>query len=400
MKKIVFISFPVAGHANPQYSLCEELTKRKVKVIYYTAERYADKYKKIKNIEIRTYPKEFMDYYDELSKNIILHQKMMALMYVFNSFTEKILPFIVEEVQKDKPDLIISDSLAVWGKVVARYLKIDYALFFSSFMGDSIIMKKTPSFTLGLIKSMVCDFNYVIKFMKIKKNIEKKYGKITDSMPKIMDHQGAFTIVATSREFHPGGNLYPENVHFVRPCVFNENRIIQKKDTILISVGTISFSHTFWDLCIKATENLDYRVVISFGNNKNNLIQSKNIRSNVEIYENLSLEEYRKELERSEIFITHGGFNSITDAIIAETKLLICPITTEQVSNGKVLEAYGCGRLLKSKGLTPEKLKIEIEALIKDKKIKNNLIKYKESFKNEKTYKEIVDKLGEEFNIF
>lgn len=400
MKKVAFISFPVSGHVNPQFSLCEEFSKKNVNFYYFTAECYKSKYDSLNNINIITYPKDFMDYYNKLSSDITLHEKMMALMYVFNTFMEKVLPFVIKELKVIKPDFIVCDSLAVWGKAAASYLKIPYAIFFSSFMGDPIIMKKTPAFTLGVIKSGIFDFKYVIKFLQIQKRIEKQYGKVTDSMSKIMQHQGKFTIVATSREFHPGGNLYPNNVHFVKPSVYNENGIKVKKDTIFISVGTISFSDTFWDVCLEATKNLNYRVVLSFGNNKKNKLNTKKLRDNVFLYDNLSLNDFRKELERSEVFISHGGFNSITDSIIAETKLLVCPITSEQLGNGQIIENYGCGKLFKSKNITAEKLENEIVKLINDKKMRKNLIHYKKSFINEQTYEEVLNDLNDQFNLF
>lgn len=399
MKTIAFISFPVAGHVNPQHGLCEELAKRDVKLVYYTAERYKHKYEDIDGLDIRLYPKEFMDYYDKMSKDITLHEKMLALMYVFNAFTDKVLPFVLNDLEEVKPDFIISDSLAVWGKAAARYFNVPYALFFSSFMGDSIIIKKTPSFALSLVKSAVFDFKYVLKFNKIKKNIEKKYGKIMDAMQNVMAPQGKFTIVSTSREFHPGGNLYPSNVHFVRPCIFESEPVKVKKDSIFISVGTISFSHSFWDICLEATKNLPYRVVISFGNNKNNSLNKAHLRENVVLYDNLSLEDFRKELERTEVFITHGGFNSITDGIIAETKLLVCPITAEQNSNGKVLEAYGCGKLYPGKNYTADVMERELKKLIENNEMKKNLEYYKNSFIHEKTYKDVVNDLLNEYNL-
>ena len=58
------------------------------------------------------------------------------------------------------------------------------------------------------------------------------------------------------------------------------------------------------------------------------------MRKNVEVYDNLSLEKFHSELERSILFITHGGFNSISDSVVAETKMLVCPVTTENLNNG------------------------------------------------------------------
>lgn len=399
-KKVIFINFPVSGHINPQYELCKELAKQDIDFIYYTAERYLDKYKSIDNLEVKLYPKEFMDYYDMLSDNIEYHKKIMAIMYVFNTLTEKILPYMQQEIDKENPDLIICDSLALWGKIIARHNKIPYMLFFTSFMGDSKTIKSTPGFRKQLLKAAITDFKFIYKFLNIQKRIEKIYGKNSENITKVMDHQGKFTVVATSREFHPGGKCLPANIKFIKPYMYRETRVNKDKDTIFVSMGTISFSKSFWDKCIEATVGLGYRVVISFGGNKKNKVNIKDIPDNVEIYENLPLDAFREELERSEIIITHGGFNSITDSIVAETKVLVCPVTNEQKGNGAILEEYGCGILYPEKEFNIETLRTSIKQLIDNKEMRNNIIFYKNTFINSKSCNEIIKDMNKEFNIF
>lgn len=399
MKTVLFINFPVSGHVNPQRALCGELASRDIRLIYMTADRYKDRYEKIDNLEILTYPQEFMDYYDELEKQSELSIKFMALCYVFYTLTEHVLEFTMKKVGEIQPDFIICDTLAEWGKIAARYYNIPHAFFFSSLMGDRTFMKNSPVMLMGMLKSAVFDSKYLFEQRKIRKRIESRYGKVVDPMPEIMSDQGQFSMVYTSRKFHPGGEEYGENVHFIRPAVYNEMPVNKKRDTIFISVGTISYSENFWDVCAEATKDLGYRIVMTFGNNKKNKVKEENLHSNIELYDNLTLNRFREELERSEVFITHGGFNSISDAIVAETKMLVCPVTTENRNNGKIIENYGCGRLFPGKKVTAAQIKSELQKLIA-KDCRDALKEQKESFIKEKTCKDAVNALNQKFELF
>lgn len=398
----MFISLPVSGHVNPQLNLCKELSQRNVTLIYYTFEQYFHKFDEMDGVDLRKYPDDFYHYYNKLAADEKLQSQFMNLLYVFYTFTEKLMPFMMKEVEKEKPDLIICDTLAIWSKIVARYFQIPYVYFVSSFMGDKIMMKETPAFTRSLVKSAVVSVPYIIKFNTIIKRLEKQYGKVVDKPWNIMEPGGKFTMVVTSKDFHPGGYQYPSNVKFVGPAFVDKEDLTEEKDTIFISLGTICFSHTYWDICIDASKDLGYQVVVSFGGNSNNKVNAANLPDNVKIYENLSLEEYRGVLKRSVLFISHGGFNSISDSILYETPLIICPGHAEQASNGRVVEADGCGKLFmaNTKEFQKDNLKALILQVIKDDDMKKNLSRYRSSFLKAPGFKKVVDELDQEFQLF
>lgn len=400
MKKILFFNFPVSGHVNPQINLCKELAKKDVQLTYYTFERYFPKFKDIENIELKKYPDEFNAYYDELASDSSLHHKFVAFFYVFYTLTENILPFVMNEAETKQPDLIICDTLAIWGKIVARVHEVPMALFFSSFIGDTIALKNSPAFAMSLIKSFVFHFPYFIKFNKIKKRIEKKYGKVTDGPQDIMNPKGQFSIVTTSKAFQPGGEKYHDNVRFIGPAHVEDSDLPEKKDTIFISLGTIAFSDTYWDICIKAAKDLGYNVVVSFGGNTNNQVSSDLIGDNVMVYDNLNLKEYREVLKKSVLFISHGGFNSISDSILYMTPLIVCPLSAEQYSNGKIIEERDCGIVYPNKKLEVGLLKSKIIEVINNRKGKEGLLKYRESFIQSMGYKKVVDELNESFELY
>lgn len=402
MKKIMFISPPISGHVNPQLNLCRELSDKNVQLIYYTFEKYYEKFNDMKNIELRKYPDSFLQFYTDFSNNQKLQKQFMNLLYVIYKATENLLPFMMAEVEKEKPDLIICDTLAIWGRMVAKYHKIPTVYFVSSLMCDKIMMKKMPSLSLNLLKNAVAAIPYVIRFISVIRRLEKKYGKIVDPPWKMIDHDGKFTIVVTSREFHPGGYEYPDNVKFAGPAFVDYDEILNQKDTIFISLGTITFSDRFWDCCIEATKDLGYQVAVTLGGNKNNKVNIKSIPDNVKIYANLSLKEYREVLKRSVLFISHGGFNSVSDSILYETPIIICPGHTEHINTGKVLEADGCGKLFMAnrKRVNKDKLKAMVREIINDETVKRNLKKYRQSFLDSSGFGKIVDELNEKYELF
>jgi MGT family glycosyltransferase len=397
MKTILFFSFPEVGHINPNVEFCKELTEKDVKLIYYSFDKYLPKFAGMGNIELRKYPDSVTAYYNEVKDERKL-SKLMFVVFYFCAVTEKLLPFTMEEVDREKPDLIICDPFAMWAKIASRYYHIPIAYFFSiMMMGDA---PPTLPFILNITKSMIFDFGYMLKSMKIQKRIDQKYGNLSDKPDQITSHQGKFTMVMTSREFHPNGNTFPNNVKFVGPAYIDDCAIPNKKNIIFISRGTMTPSDKFWDTCIKAMKGLDYQVVISFGGNKNNKIRAKNIPDNIKIYDNLTLEEYRNILKQSLLLISHGGFNGINDAILYKTPLLICPVLSEQIGNGEFIQQYGCGVTYGPKKVTANELRKKIIEVINNESIQVNLEKYRQSFLNSMGYKKVVEELGKEFNLF
>jgi MGT family glycosyltransferase len=397
LKKIIIFGFLAQGHINPQINLCKELAAKKVKLIYYCSDKFFPKFDGINNIELRKYPDNCLDYYTKNEDVNLAVNHMARILHFFGTVTEMLAPFTMAEVDREKPDLIICDPYVMWAKMAARFYNVPLALFFAQLMGTD----SPPSLAsnLNMIKSMILDLPYLIKFLAAFKRMEKKYGKVFDPS-SIASHQGKFTMVMTSKEFHPGGAGYPDNVKFIGPSYIEDSIIPDIKDIIFVSRGTMAASDTFWDACMEATKGLGYKVVISFGGNKDNKIKTKNIPDNVKIYDNLSLEEYRNILKQSVLFISHGGFNSICDAILYRTPLIIYPVIPEQIGNGELIQKVGCGITFGLQKVKANILREKIIQLLNDSSLQANLEKYRQSFLNSMGYKKVVEELGKEFDLF
>jgi MGT family glycosyltransferase len=391
----MFISFPAVGHVNVSINLCKELADKNVKLLYYTLEEHFHKFEGYNNIEVRKYPDNFAEYYSEKAKisgKII--QNLVALLHMLYSFTDMLMPFLIKEVEKEKPDLIMCDPLSIWGKIVARLYNIPLALLFTIFVGAG--EKKIPP---GAIKSMLLNMPTFIQSMMIKKRIDKKYGNLCDNPPDIMDHQGEFTIVTTSKEFHPNGHAIPDNVRFMGPTNTEHSILPKDNKLIFVSIGTVQSNNALWEACINATKDLGYKVAITLAGNKQNKINMKTIPDHVTIYDNLTPTEYKNMISKSVLFISHGGASSVTDSILGMTPLLVCPGSDETYEMGRLVKYHKCGSFYPYKKIRTDKLREEIIKVLNDDSTKSGLEKMRQFFLNSMGCKKVVEELVKEFNL-
>ena len=85
-------------------------------------------------------------------------------------------------------------------------------------------------------------------------------------------------------------------------------------------------------------------------------------------------------LEVSDVFITHCGMNSVSEALYYGIPLVLFPQTTEQKGVASRVEKLEAGKYLK-KINEPEDIKQTVLEVLKNKKFKENAIKVSESFK-------------------
>lgn len=342
MKKFLFFSFPLAGHVNPQVGLCKSLGEKGQQVIFYTSKYHFDKFKGLENVEVREYPQKFQEYFDYIGTQRQIHHKMLIMLSTFYHDTELLADFAIEELGREKPNAVVCDQFAIWGRAAARYHNVPLCKFFSSILADDIVYETDPYFKNAVANMILTQGIYMFKILGVIRRVNKKYGKVVESINEVMDRGNGLCFVMTSKKFHPGGERYPDNVLFIGADHKKELAPV-KKDKIFMSLGTISMRPHFFEDCIEATKHLGYSYVITLAGNKEHNVENLKKYDNVTIYDNLNFEEYRKVVNESALFISHGGFNGVTTALLYETPLLICPVSPEQINNAKLITKYKCG---------------------------------------------------------
>ena len=107
-KTILWYGIPAYGHVNSNLYFANLLVKEKIRVVYYSTEMFRSVIER-NGCEYRSYPisQKEMDLSDG--------QKILKLYRLVLEYTEKMLPFLLGEAQKERPWGIILESFALWG---------------------------------------------------------------------------------------------------------------------------------------------------------------------------------------------------------------------------------------------------------------------------------------------
>ena len=140
MSKIVFFCIPAHGHTNPTLGVVRELVARGHQVWYYSYHMMRDKIEAAGAIFVSC------DDYDMERK---LSTQDSVRVGKDPAFSIKILVDttlaldnkVCQEMERLKPDCIVADSMALWGKAVARKLGIPFVCSTTTFAFNRLSAK-------------------------------------------------------------------------------------------------------------------------------------------------------------------------------------------------------------------------------------------------------------------
>src|ERR1044071_4098062 len=115
MTKALFFSLPLHGLINPSLTLVRELVARGNEITYYAADAFADKIKQT-GAQYRPYRNTF------LSEITHVPERLDQLSWLLMRTTAEVLEHELEEFRAERPDYLITDSVAPWGQWIAELL--------------------------------------------------------------------------------------------------------------------------------------------------------------------------------------------------------------------------------------------------------------------------------------
>lgn len=172
-------------------------------------------------------------------------------------------------------------------------------------------------------------------------------------------------LILTSRFFHIRQEALDDTCYFIGPNI--ENRVVDesfdfKKDAnkklLFISLGTVFGKELeFYHRCIEAfKDSAEYQVILSVGK----FVDIKQYFT--EIPENFSIYNYVPQtqlLPEVDVFITHAGFNSISEGLANGIPMVLVPQKYDQFDNSRMIQKLNAGVFLNKNeiDITPEVLR-------------------------------------------
>lgn len=358
------VNVPFSGHINPTLALAEELVRRGHKISYILNNEWREQVEET-GAEFIPY-KNHGNFWVELKNG---HPK--------NFF--KVLPmwkYVYDTIMEvgEQYDVLIYEF----------YTFIAYAA------GIRLGLKVIRQFTTfavneNNINAMLSSDNKEIKLLK-NKLLLKMITKIVCGKRKLST-QNILTeitkvpvkanIVYTVKEFQINKEEFGEEYYFAGPMISKrkcEIHIPYEQMTgkiIYISLGTIQNEQIlFYKKCIDAWKTrVDVSVIMSVGK-KTDIQQLMPIPDNFYVYNYVPQLEV---LEKSSVFITHGGMNSVNEGLYFENRILGIPMDMDQYAVVRQVEELKLGYALDKEHVTPEALRKKVQELILDDNITQNI---------------------------
>jgi hypothetical protein len=245
-----------------------------------------------------------------------------------------LLPWVFDLLAREKPDYVVVDSLCVWGRQAAEKLGIRQAGSISTFV---IARGTVPPLKPVEIMHLIGQFApFLWSYRGLARRMKRTHGVRPVGLTGTLMGEGAFNIIYTSRAFQPGGDkMDAARYAFVGPSIaerphdsgFPFEQLDSSKPLIYISLGTINnLNLDFYRACFDAFRDYPAQFVLSVGKR----IEIGQLGT---IPDNFLLRAFVPQLEvleRADLFITHGGMNSVHEGLWYSVPLVVIPQQAEQ----------------------------------------------------------------------
>ncbi|EDZ50269.1 glycosyl transferase [Bacillus thuringiensis] len=390
MANVLVINFPGEGHINPTLAVVSELIQRGETVVSYCIEDYRKK--------VEATGAEFRVFENFLSQINIMERvneggSPLTMLSHMIEASERIVTQIVEETKEEKYDYLIYDNHFPVGRIIANILQLPSVSSCTTFAVNQYINFHDEQ-EARQVDEMDPLYQSCLARME---RWNKQYGMKCNSMYDIMNHPGDITIVYTSKEYQPRSEVFDESYKFVGPSIATRKEVgsfptedLKNEKVIFISMGTVfNEQPALYEKCFEAFKDVDATVVLVVGK-KINISQFENIPKNFKLYNYVPQLEV---LQHADVFVTHGGMNSSSEALYYGVPLVVIPVTGDQPFVAKRLTEVGAGIRLNRNELTSELLRETVKKVMDDVTFKENSRKVGESLRNAGGYQRAVEEI-------
>lgn len=361
MAHIFLLNLPAHGHINPTLPLVRELTARGHRVSYFAGEEF--------RASIEAAGAAYRGYAPALPSmqppaNIFATTQMLA------ELEERLLPGLLSAAAAERPELIIHDSLAPWGKSLAALTGVPAICSTTTFALSGRAAFAAPGFLLHIAGELAAGLGGIVGHHAALGRLRRRYGLPPRSPLDTLRSSQPLTIVYTARALQPAAESLSLGWQFVGPSLPAappaEALPVEPepgKPLIYISLGTLFNSDVdFYRRCFAALGDLDATVLLSAG-------RRTDIAALGAPPANFTIRPFVPQLavlRRADLFITHGGMNSVQEGLAYGVPLIVVPQAADQGLVAAQVARLGAGLTLDGRRLTADRLRAAVERVLGD----------------------------------
>jgi MGT family glycosyltransferase len=353
VSKILVFNVPAHGHVNPTLPVVRELVSRGEQVVYYLTDEFESQirqtgaeFRRIEDMQMGSGPPPGVSAMGQ-NDPAKVRQMMAAFFPRMMAGGLWLVPGLVDRARVEDADCVVYDSFCPWGRALAAILGLPAVAFVPSYA-------MTQHFPLVRRLSAVFDEETspeaeeaMSDFQDISWQLHDRYGlaplRITD--PFVTAE--ALNIVTLPRAFQPDADTLDKRYMFVGPSISPRSDgsgfpldLLAGDPTLYVSLGTVfNANPEFFASCFDAFAGSDWRVVLSIGA-RTDPSSLDRVPDNFLVRPHVPQLEV---LEHTDVFVTHGGMNSVMEAIYYGVPMVVVPQQPEQAMTAARVAELGLG---------------------------------------------------------
>ncbi len=340
MARIAVLSVPAYGHLNPVLPITRELVRRGHRVTVFNEASF-EPLIRATGADFAAYPPVI--HLEDFSRTL-KDGDMVAWIEMIFGATGPLLGATYARLREDPPDVIVFDGVALWGEMLAKKLRLPSVSISTTFLSDAVSRSGDVVVrdTLSAVRLLP---RFLVGFLRM-----MQHGALAlpSPFPPLVPRRGTTTLLLTSREFHPPSKHRDDpDFIFVGSAIAPDTRKesfdfsqLDGSPLLYVSLGTLHHGNSaFFATCIEAFQDYPGQVLLSVGRGTDLSLYADAPPKFIfaEAVPQLAI------LERTRIFLTHGGLNSVHEGLWHGVPMVAVPQQIEQFYNADAMAKAGAG---------------------------------------------------------
>jgi MGT family glycosyltransferase len=408
MARVVILPVPAYGHVYPTLPLAQELLARGEEVSYSLPDPFLS--------TIDASGATFLPFRssgrgfgwrpvscEELFYWMPLHQAVLSF---------EVMPQLLNIIRAERPDYLIYDAACLWGRLAARILRLPAIRFHTSFVlneqlgpvfralldeAGRVAMPRTS-------EGAAPGGDAPITFRGAVEHLCATYNLPPISLKSFFTHAEPLTLVPIPPAFQPGVERFDARYQFLGPSLVPREtptdfpfEQLTSQPTLYISMGSVCNREVdFFKTCFAAFGGTDatttepgpfpdptqgageqpWQVILATG--------TTNVATLGPVPENFLVRPSVPQLEvlqQTTAFVTHGGMNSVMEALWYGVPLVVVPQMAEQAITARRVEELGLGLALEKSAVTATSLRKAVRQVAENKEIRSRVRRMQETLR-------------------
>jgi MGT family glycosyltransferase len=346
MSTVSFLNIGMHGYINPTLPVVAELARRGHTVTYHTYPAFAAQIEAA-GAKVHLYSAGDLTMPDPPIPLAMLEQLARTAL--------DLLPGVLSDLRVTRPDLIVHGAACPWGAVAARELGVRAAATFTTFAFNRQVPSPT-GISRELVAATAARPRIGWGYVRARWSLHRTYDTGGLPLTDLMNAREPLNLVFTSSAFQPGADAFDLSYRFVGASVGSrlsdpEFDAVRLEDPVLYtSLGTVfeaapALLRTF----VAALAPLGGTVVVSTGHTEPGDLGP--LPANVVARRSVP---QLQVLDHAALFVTHGGMNSVNEAMRAGVPTLVVPQGADQPLVARRVVELGAGLALRTDDVTAQ----------------------------------------------